>query len=147
MKINKYVLTDTCFWYGLYDEDDDYHQESTEIYELIKNMNVIIPWPIYYEVLGTRFVRRENQVNRFKNDIRKLEAVCIDDAQYRDNALIDLLSCSIRNVRYELYSLVDCVVNEIIKDMSIRIDYMITFNDKDFYLACERRGIEIIKNV
>lgn len=42
-----HLLTDTCFWIGLLDERDQYHDLSKVIYEQgVKNNSVFyIPWP------------------------------------------------------------------------------------------------------
>ena len=57
------------------------------------------------------------------------------------NSLLDLKA---RNYKFELYSLVDSVLNEILIDINVKLDYFVTFNSKDFYQQCERRKLEMI---
>jgi len=142
--INKNVLVDTGFWYAIYDEKDQYHDVAVDIYELIKDMNLIIPWPTCYEVLRTSFVRNELRVTSFTNDLKKMNKVLLDDIEYKDKALNSLLDLKARNYKFELYSLVDSVLNEILIDINVKLDYFVTFNSKDFYQQCERRKLEMI---
>ena len=44
-------------------------------------------------------------------------------------------------------SLVDLVINQIIRDINVKIDYMITFNKKDFYINCSKRNIKILPEI
>jgi hypothetical protein len=41
-------------------------------------------------------------------------------------------------------SLVDTVIREMLSDESLKIDYLITFNIKDFIDVCSRRNITIL---
>ena len=43
-------------------------------------------------------------------------------------------------------SVVDSVIREIITDINVKIDYLITFNIKDFQDLCALRRIEIISD-
>ena len=42
------------------------------------------------------------------------------------------------------YSLVDAVIREILKDKNLQIDYLATFNTRDFIDICAKRKIEIV---
>ncbi|MGB1204020.1 MAG: hypothetical protein ACPG5B_00150 [Chitinophagales bacterium] len=41
-------------------------------------------------------------------------------------------------------SLVDMIIRNILKDINIRVDYLVTDNTRDFADVCAMRGVEII---
>ncbi len=62
----------------------------------------------------------------------------IDDSLYREGAMERFL-----DNKGKKFSLVDLVIREILQDVNIKIDYLVTFNTDDFEDICNRRGIEI----
>jgi hypothetical protein len=69
----------------------------------------------------------------------------LNDQEYRESALdktIELATDSRRNI-----SLVDMVIRYILDDKSLNINYLVTFNVKDFIDICKKRNIEIINQV
>jgi hypothetical protein len=67
----------------------------------------------------------------------------IDDSTYKIMALEHTLGIGRKQASH--YSLVDCVIREILKDKTLNIHYFVTFNKKDFIDLCGRRKIEMLE--
>jgi predicted nucleic acid-binding protein len=135
------ILTDAGFWIALFDKGDNYHSQAITINENIKQAQILFPWPIFYEVLRTRFIRNHIWIDEFSKIIRSLKIYRFDDTPYRENALEQTLEWA--RTGHRQISLVDMVVRYILSDTKIRITNFITFNDKDFLDICKRRKIPI----
>jgi predicted nucleic acid-binding protein len=137
------ILADSGVWYALCDPRDRAVEQDTieDIRGRIKPHIVVVPWPILYETLGTRFVRSRLAMERFEQEIRSPRVVLLDDAPYRDDALAHSLEWSLRRGR--ALSLVDCVLRLLLDDMQTRIEYFVTFNERDFVDVCAARRIEL----
>jgi len=135
----KFVLCDTGFWIALYDKRDYYHGEATELFNKLALFHIIIPWPVLYEVLRTRFVRRREYVITFEKHLKILKIKYIDDTPYRRIALSELF----KSVNKRTISLVDMIIRKILEDKGKHIDYLITFNEKDFIDICKKRRISV----
>jgi len=109
-----------------------------------KDEKIIFPWPISYEVLRTRFVKIPENIEKLKKELSRPNIEIIDDSKYRDNALNSVLDGSARNSKNEVLSLVDEVLNSIISDVNVKVDYVVTSNVKDFQESCSRRKVPII---
>jgi len=68
--------------------------------------------------------------------------ILVDDNLYRNNALYVTYQEAKGN--FMIHSLVDNVLREMLKDINLRIDILITANEKDFEDICSQRNIEII---
>lgn len=137
------IMTDTGFWIALLDKDDNEHHESAnEWWDIIKDDYLLIPWPIFYEVLRTRLVTRPWLLTQFKFKLSEIEWTKIDDSKYRDSALENTIAL----IDNRELSLVDRVLRLIIDDISgeYKINYLITYNKKDFYDVCYPNSVEII---
>ena len=132
----KVVLTDSCFWLGLVDPSDQHHSSALEWADVVDSEGAILlfPWPCLYEVISTRLVRRRDRTLQFEQFIKRPQIQRLDDIQYWDAALdavfgaAQLTGCS--------HALVDGIIREILKDINLRIDYMLTFNSNDFQDVC-----------
>lgn len=62
--------------------------------------------------------------------IKRPNIILLNDIDYRVSALATVFD----NNRYENlhYSLTDCIIRGIIKNLTLNIRYLITFNKKDF---------------
>ena len=138
----KYILIDSCYWFGLYDKNDPYHEYSKIIAELIDNYKIIIPYPSLYEVLNSAFIKKKLWLNSFEELMSSDRVEFVYDEKYRDDALKNTYSIH-RTISPQI-SLVDSIIREIIKDINIKIDYVVTYNEKDFKDVCDIRGLEII---
>ncbi|MFZ1103193.1 MAG: hypothetical protein WAN86_10200 [Hyphomicrobiaceae bacterium] len=137
------ILVDSGIWYALCDSRDRTVERETvaEIYARIRVHTVVVPWPVLYETLGTRFARNRPAMERFEQEIKASRTVLLDDAPYRDDALTHSLEWSLRRGR--ALSLVDCVLRLLLDDVQTRIQYFVTFNQRDFVDVCTTRRIEL----
>lgn len=142
--MRKYILTDTCFWIGLIDDTDQHHNDSTEISGVVEDSILILPYPCLYETVNTKLTRNKKRLELFEQLIRKSNVKLIGDSKYRELALDKVFS---RNREYDDYShsLVDAVIREIILDINVKIDYLISFNERDFIDVCIKRNIEFLR--
>jgi len=134
------IVVDTGFWFALYDENDNYYVKATQYVKTIEKSTVLIPWPCLYEVFNTRFARNHLAVNQFEIFLKRPNTRLIDDVPYREAALVKTIALAMKK-RY--ISLVDMIVQQILQDVSLKIDYLITFNERDFSEICRRRKIPI----
>jgi hypothetical protein len=138
----QYVLADTGLWYALFDSRDSYYAEARAKSEYLDLFQVVLPWPILYETLCTRFVRNTAALGRFESYLKRSHVTYFDDRPYRDAAFDLSLRSSL--VRSRPLSLVDCAIRLILDDVNAKIDYLITFNQRDFVDVCHRRRIKLI---
>lgn len=94
-----YVCVDSGFLIGLYDERDQHHQKAKEHFSdhVDNDLNqLVIPWPILYESVSTRMVKRQNSIAMLERDWRKLEAsgqlIMLDDGEFRESAMEECLA-------------------------------------------------------
>jgi predicted nucleic acid-binding protein len=139
--MSKIILTDTCFWLGLVDPRDQYHEMSNTIADVIEGHQIVFPWPCLYETISTHLTRRREQLLYLEKLIKKPEIILLDDTEYKDNALEEVFNSNRLGLTY---SLTDSVIREILKDINVRINYLVTFNNRDFEDICQKRQIEIL---
>jgi hypothetical protein len=70
-----------------------------------------------------------------------LDIEYIYDDEYRVNIIDDFI---LRNKILQKISLVDMIINQIIEDVNINVDYIATFNRSDFMASCIKRGIDFL---
>jgi len=138
----EHLLADTGLWYALFDARDPYHHAAREKAEYLDMFRVVVPWPILYETLRTRFVRNTKALGYFESYIKKSHITFLDDSPYRDAALGLAFQSAL--VLMRPLSLVDCAIRLVLDDVNTKIDYLVTFNERDFLDICQRRGIEIV---
>jgi hypothetical protein len=103
---------------------------------------LLLPWPCLYEVISTRLVRRRDRTLQFEQFIKRPQIQRLDDIQYRDAALDAVFEAA--QLTGRSHALVDGDIREILKDINLRIDYMLTFNSNDFQDVCQARRIELV---
>jgi predicted nucleic acid-binding protein len=133
----KSVLTDTCFWFALYDQRDQYHKRALTIYDNIEKARIIIPWPCLYEVLNTRFIKNRIWLKRFELLLKKPNVHCVDDKEFKEMAIEDIFLTNPLKARN--ISLVDSVIRQILTVSHLKIDYLVTFNEADFLDIIKKR--------
>ncbi|MBI1307435.1 MAG: hypothetical protein GC181_12610 [Bacteroidetes bacterium] len=143
--MNNFILTDTCFWIGLLDVTDQYHNESMAISDIIQDSILIIPYPCLYESLNTKLIRNKKRLAHFEQLIRANNIQLFGDEKYRESALEQVFSKNKKHYEQN-FSLVDAVLREILKDVNVKIEYLISYNEKDFYDICAIRNIHIIRD-
>ena len=137
----KNIITDTGFWIGYFEERDVHHNDALEIASLVFENRIICPFPSLYEFLNTRFARNSKRLWNYEKLTMKLNFEYIYDDDYRKDILDDFI---LLNKKSRPISLVDLIINRIIEDDKVKIDYIATFNKDDFFTACERRSVEFL---
>lgn len=137
----KNILIDSGFWYALYNRRDAYYDKANEIFTFLELGNVIIPYPTLYETINSRFCKDRISLGEFKSLIDRENFILLEDNDYKSDALETAFNSSL-NMNRPL-SLVDSIIREILSDDNLKIDYLITFNVKDFIDVCQRENITI----
>lgn len=141
-RTGRVALVDTSFWIALFEQDDRHHPDALEWEEsLLGFRQVLFPWPILYETLRTRFIRRRSWMPRFNALLRRGNALRLDDAKYREPGLETILTSHGRG-RCTL-SLVDRVLQLIIEDRSVGVSCLFTYNTVDFETLCRQRRVAL----
>ena len=137
------VLVDTGVWYAMFDPRDRMASEEDVRFleSRIEALSVVIPWPIAYETLRTRFVRNRQGLERFEQRLKSPKIKLVDDAPYREDALALSIESSLRGHRP--LSMVDCVIRILLDDANGKIRYLATYNAADFADVCARRSIDL----
>lgn len=124
----KTLIVDTGYWIELF--NPSINPQNQEIIELISDViheyQVLIPFPTLYELLNSKFSRNHNTRN-FKDELSKVRYIKIDDAEYKDRALNNFLEKN-QYAQSEDISFVDEVIKEMIDDVNLKTDFIITFD-------------------
>lgn len=136
LRIGQHILIDTGYLYALFEEKDEHHSEALEYAEFLSDYEVIIPWPILYETVNTRFIRRPLTIRRMEGLLKRPNITLLDDRAYKQEAL-DL---SLSNVG-RAFSVVDNVLRLVLDDRTVRVNYLFSFNRGDFADVCVRGGM------
>jgi predicted nucleic acid-binding protein len=140
--VNSIVL-DTGVWIALFDPRERAKFKSSSVIESrIEAMTVVLPWPIVYETLRTKFVRNVPALVNFEKYLKSPSINFIDDLKYRDKALELVFESSLRNRRP--LSFVDCMIRILLDAHAPKIKYLATFNSSDFADVCRKHRIEIL---
>ena len=140
--MSKTVLADTGYWIALFDSREAEHETVAGTEDLIETLTLIVPWPILYETLRTRFVRRRDWVARLDERLKRRNVSFVDDRDYCDEAYSLAVEYSTRLGRP--ISMVDMLCRLLIADPKIRVDYMLTTNAADFHDVCRTHRVEIL---
>jgi len=142
------VCVDACFLIGLYDRDDQYHNAAVRHFgalfgEESARHQLVVPWPILYECLGTHYARDRRKSILFNQHWRYLDEsgqiVLLDDSPFRESSLSDQLQD-----RSRVFSLVDRVLRAMIVSRKPLFDFFLTYNTGDFADACRNNGVPLI---
>jgi len=62
------ILVDTGVWYAICDSKDSQQVEISieELWAKIEPHFIVVPWPIVYETLRTKFVKNHRALERFE---------------------------------------------------------------------------------
>ena len=141
--IARTILVDTSYFIALWDKRDRYHEEAVNKRKYFDSYSLIVPWPILYETLNTRMVRRPDWMAGFEEAAQRFEIV--DDCRYRRDALrLVRAARPRRRPEDSVPSLADRVLLAMIDDDDLRFDAILTFNHRDFAVPCMSRKIEYI---
>ncbi len=137
------AIVDSGFWIALLDQRDQYYEQAQRKADLLRALRYIVPWPVLYETLNTRLMRRPHLVATFARSFLKCpNAYLLDDGPYRESALEATLSAGLSGKRG--LSLVDNVLRAMLMDRKVRVNCIVTFNVGDFSDLCQVRRLEII---
>ena len=138
------LLVDSGFFFALLDPRDSHHAAAVERQEWLERLSVVVPWPILYETINTRFARRSVTIERLERILRRPDTELLDDSRYRDDAYEETLARAKRG--YGAMSLVDSVLCAVLVDVDVRISAMLTFNERDFASLCGSQGVELLRD-
>ena len=143
------LCVDTGFVFALYNKKEkDRNKIASHIFENFVDPDksihrLVFLWPVLYETLSSRFVKKS--LSEFRRDLvvlnRKGRITYLDDKPYRDKCLkekvdeCDDLRC---------LSLVDRVIREVLFDVNLKVDCLLTFNPGDFMDVCCRRHVRLL---
>ena len=130
------VLIDTCFWYAFYDGSDEHHEEALRIMDKLEPHRILIPYPSLYETIDTRFCKRKEWVRHFSRLINSGHCALVQDDLYKATSLELSVYSSLNQNR--AISLVDMVIRQMIADVNLKTDVVITFNPDDFVDICRK---------
>jgi hypothetical protein len=136
------LIVDSGVWYSLWDRTDSKYSETGEMEDLIESHTLVVPWPILYETVNTRFVKNRIGLESFEKLLNRRETSIVSDQEYREAALEILFSPLASQKRH--LSLCDLVIRLMIEDINVRIDALVTFNHRDFADVCLRRRVTML---
>lgn len=136
------LLVDSGFFFALFDPRDSHHASADTKKEWLDVCPLVVPWPVLYETINTRFARRPATMTRFDSLMRGAETLLLDDAPYRRNAYADTVERA--KTSHGPRSLVDAILCAIIEDPNVRIDAMLTFNHRDFRSVCQSNRVALL---
>lgn len=139
---NNTLLVDSGFFIALFNPRDQHHAAACKKQEWLEMLSVVMPWPILYETLNTRFARQPETIARFESVMRTPRTEFLDDCPYRLEAYEDTLTRA--KGQCNVMSFVDSVLCAILADTNVRIDAMLTFNLRDFDHICSVQGVELL---
>lgn len=131
------VLIDTCFWFAYYDGSDKNHQEAKKIMEMLAHHRILVPYPTLYETIDTRFCRRTEWMDHFNRLIHSSRCVLVQDDKYKEHTLT--MSVDAVLTKHRAISLVDMVIRQMIDDVDLKSDVVISFNCDDFVDICRKK--------
>ena len=79
---------------------------------------------------------------RFESVLSTRDTVLLDDSPYRRAAYKYMLVRA--KAQHHAMSLVDAIICAILADANVRIDAMLTFNQRDFRRICYEQRIELL---
>ncbi len=138
----EYTLVDTGIWIAMFDPRDQHRARIEEIAEYLDLCHLILPWPTLYETLRTRLARNRNALQSFEAYLKRPRISFLDDEPYRETAIELCFSSGLK--AYRPLSMVDCLIRLVLDDINVKVSYLATFNNDDFFDICQKRQIEII---
>lgn len=136
------ILIDSCFWYALFDSSESYHSKALDMKDYLEFGNIILPYPILYETLNTRFSKRDGWMSIFEEYLKRETTFLVPDTEYREKALSETFSYSL--VQKRPMALVDVMIRLMLEDVNLNVNALISFNAKDFVDVCQSNRIELI---
>ena len=134
------LLVDTGFFFALHDSRDQYHARAQAKKHLLDQGPIILPWPVLYETLNTRFVGIRGAIGWLDRLVGFPTTELLNDSQYRAQSLDAVLVPAQPRRRL---SLVDTILRSIIEDANVRVAGILTFNPGDFVDVWRQHRVEM----
>ena len=135
------LLPDSGFFMALYDPRDENHAAAQEKREWLDMLPIVLPWPVLYETVNTRFARRPAIMARFDAVVMHPDTRLLDDSRYRPDAYRTVMAIEQRG---RPLSLVDAVLRSVIDDPNVALAALLTFNLPDFVDVCRQNSVEVL---
>ena len=137
--MNGGLLVDTGYFIALHSKRDEHNATAKQYERLLEVRPVVLPWPVLYETINTRFAKRPHILKQIDVIIEKKSTRLLDDSPYRAAAYAKVLQTSPKRP----LSLVDAVLRAVIEDASVQISTLLTFQRKGLLrrLLATRRGV------
>ena len=135
------LLADSGFFIAMYEPRDVNHAAAQGKREWLDLMPIVLPWPILYETLNTRFARRPAVMARLDAVVMHPDTQLLDDSSYRQDAYRSAMAMGRRG---RPLSLVDAVLRAVIDDTNVALDAVLTFNLADFVDVCRHNSVEVL---
>ena len=133
------ILVDTGYFFALCFEGDENHALAQQTLHLLDTHPVIVPWPVLYETVNTRFVKQHRAMTRFNALLMDGRTTLLDDSSYRQ-ACYGIVQ---QTHRRRPLSLVDAVLRGVIEDVNVATGALLTFNPGDFHDVCRKSQVEL----
>ena len=135
------LLADSGFFIALYEPRDVNHAAAQGKGEWLDLMPIVLPWPILYETLNTRFARKPAVMARLDAVVMHPDTQLLDDSSYRQDAYRSAIAMGRRG---RPLSLVDAVLRFVIDDTNVALAAVLTFNLADFVDVCRHNSVEVL---
>ena len=75
------ILVDTCVWLAIFDPTDSTRDRATvaDHAERIRSMTAVIPWPITYETMSSKFAKNRLALQGFEKQHKSPRIEFLDD--------------------------------------------------------------------
>lgn len=138
------TIIDTGVWLSLVDRNDNAASRADidAIDELLQDHRIVLPWPVGFETLRTKLARKRIAMQALERRLKSPLVEWVEDQPYRADALEMTFDSAIRGGR--ALSMVDCLMRLMLDDLSLKINYLATWNARDFEDVCQPRRIVIL---
>lgn len=140
------ILADTCFWISLCDPTEADHSETVSMMEKIERggcHTIIVPYPVLYETLCSRMVKKPEQVKVLIRYFSKVER--IPDMEYVNEAYHIVEQHA--NMNKGTASMVDIVIMLMAKDVKNNAKAIMTTNGRDFSDFCRKSKVFMVDSM
>lgn len=122
------IIVDTGYWIALFHprKEPKKHAIAQEWLNDMNDCQIIIPFPTLYEFVDSRLSRRPMAQLEFDQLLYKPNVNLLPDEKYKEEALSNFFYN--KKFREGDFSLVDEVIKLIITDVSIKTDFIATFD-------------------
>ncbi len=139
--------------FALYDDADSRNETAQKYFVNYFEKGdgiLVLPWPVMYESLNTRFASNTKGIKQLERDFRILNGTgrleLQDDAAYRDRALAACLEEPKRNPKMvRALSLVDRTLREMLLDLNLDLTGVLTNDPAAFADICRKARKEMIQ--